>query len=382
MDCKSGPGALDEGAAWQDQLIGMGLPERRVGLWPLCDRLDMWQMHPKDLTATLFALVPPATEQYWNTMRLALLGLVCEPPTGPAPESSPDLLSRFDPRWLKDTYHGRAEMTQVDEIVRAKVLGTAAAQYGQLFRSLGTSLDAGRTLDDFDGLYAAVAGTRRPEEARAQAAAVVQMVVDLLASDHQQGRPPREVLLIADEYSAVSGSGGVGLVGLVERMRSLGGSVIACAQSWQGLGETDDERRRLVAACSGGRLLMRSTAAEDMAKLSGTQRRPEPSRHMNTRRGHLDEGQARMQDTFLVPPQRVREMRRGDLVVAAKGRATWGHVVAVPRRPQVSRVLTVAPDRDRPVVGDRIGPLELANDLDEQLEDLNAYLGRDGGERA
>jgi hypothetical protein len=68
------------------------------------------------------------------------------------------------------------------------------------------------------------------------------------------GAEPRAILLACDDYSAVSGR--VPLWQLYERGRSLGVGVQVSAQSWQGLGRDDDERRRIAATADGGIWLM------------------------------------------------------------------------------------------------------------------------------
>src|SRR5690606_40428550 len=50
------------------------------------------------------------------------------------------------------------------------------------------------------------------------------------------------------------------------------------------------------------------------------------------------EGAVRMQDAFVVPPQRLREFQPGDVVYAHGGRGYWGAVALVPpMRPAEAR---------------------------------------------
>src|SRR6266436_8007262 len=82
--------------------------------------------------------------------------------------------------------------------------------------------------------------------------------------------PARAMLLAADDYSAVSGR--VPLSNLYERGRSLGIGVQVSAQSWQGLGNSDDERYRIAATADGGIWLMRTPYPEPISQLAGTRR--------------------------------------------------------------------------------------------------------------
>jgi len=325
LDCKGGKEAPEAGAAFAHDMVSMGIDPRRVGVWPFDTRLDMWGMAPRDIQATLLAMVK-STHEHYDELRESLLHLVLDAPGARPIRSSLQLLSRFDEGWLRSAWAlYPTEMAMVDAVTSGKdpAVGDAVLKYGNLFRNLGRSLDAGRDLNDFDALYMAVAGTRRPKEARAQAAALIQLVTDLLH------RSDRKVIVFIDEYSAVSGDGGVGLIEVVERWRSLGGSVVVAAQSWEGLGDSDDERSRLVATCSGGRILMRTTDGEDLVERSGTVRRPEPSQHL-TNGKFGGEGAIRMQHTHVVPPQRLRAFQPGDVCYARSGAAEFGVTALVP----------------------------------------------------
>lgn len=341
VNCKGGPSTREEGEAWTRDMIGLGLDPARVGLWPDETRLNMWSMKAADQVATLHALVKSGHEHY-EDLRESLLHLVCEAPVG-APKSSVDFLSRINEPWLRGAWAGHpVEGEMISALYQGRNDGgrDGLLKYSNLFRHLGRSLDGGRHLGDLDALYAAIEGTRRPREAQAQASALMQLVRDLLSGEDAQ---KRDVLIWIDEYSAISDAGGSLLRQVVEQMRSLGASAGVIAQNWQGLGPDDHERERLVTACSGGRLLMRSTNSERLAELSGTTKRVESARH--TVKGKLgDEGSARLQDAWLVNPQRVRTMQPGDVVYAAGGRATWGSVVELPemRRPTTREALETA----------------------------------------
>ena len=78
------------------------------------------------------------------------------------------------------------------------------------------------------------------------------------------------MLLAADDYSACPGR--VPLSNLYERGRSLGIGVQVSAQSWQGLGATEDERYRIAATADGGIWVMSTPHPEPLAALAGTRR--------------------------------------------------------------------------------------------------------------
>ena len=375
-DCKGGPKSIEDGQRFCDEVIDAGLHPSRVGLWPTEDRLDIWGLPAADLHELLDGLIA-ASNAYYDELRELALHLVVGAPGG-TPTSSADFLRRFDPAWLRRAWAGHSvELSGLETLTNGhdEALPTAALRYMNLFRKLGRMLDAGRDLADFDAVYASVDGVRRPKEAQAQAAVIIRMVTELLTRpDHG-----RQVFLVVDEYSAVAGGGQMtSLVGLAERIRSLGGCLIASSQTWEGLGPDDDQRRRLVGACSGGRLLMRSPSPEDLAKLSGTVKVQEASRHISTDES-MSEGSERLQDTWLVNPDRVRRLGLGDLVHAVDGRAQWGHVVPVGRRAKqldagVGReALPPAPRYDR------VPLAKLEADVDAAIRQLTAKIG--GGDQ-
>jgi hypothetical protein len=101
--------------------------------------------------------------------------------------------------------------------------------------------------------------------AEAQAMAVTELIAHA-AADRQAER--RAILLAADDYSAVSRR--VPLSNLYERGRSLGLGVMVSAQSWQGLGQDEDERYRIAATADGGLWLLQTPYPEPFSKLAGT----------------------------------------------------------------------------------------------------------------
>src|SRR6201999_3713782 len=90
--------------------------------------------------------------------------------------------------------------------------------------------------------------------------------------------PPRTILLAADDYSAVSRR--VPLSNLYERGRSLGLGVQVSAQSWEGLGADEDERKRIASTADGGIWLLQPPAPEPLVPLAGTRRVLESGRKL------------------------------------------------------------------------------------------------------
>jgi hypothetical protein len=103
--------------------------------------------------------------------------------------------------------------------------------------------------------------------AEAQALALTELVAHAATAPNAE---PRTILLACDDYSAVSGR--VPLWSLYERGRSLGIGVQVSAQSWQGLGASEDERYRIAATADGGIWLLRTPYPQPVCELAGTRR--------------------------------------------------------------------------------------------------------------
>src|SRR5215469_8502719 len=110
-------------------------------------------------------------------------------------------------------------------------------------------------------------GTADVAVAESQARALVDLLAHYAAHGPGAGR---EILLAVDEFSAVSRR--LPIWQLYERARSLGLAVQVSAQSWQGLGASQDERRRIAASAEGGIWLLRTPEPEPVAAFAGTRR--------------------------------------------------------------------------------------------------------------
>ena len=131
---------------------------------------------------------------------------------------------------------------------------------------------------------------------------------------------PRAILLACDDYSAVSGK--VPLWQLYERGRSLGIGVQVSAQSWQGLGATDDERYRIAATADGGIWLMRTPYPEPISQLAGTRRVIETATKVVSNMWG-DEGSSRVQHAWTADPGIARRLATGQAGYIHRGGCTW-----------------------------------------------------------
>jgi hypothetical protein len=156
--------------------------------------------------------------------------------------------------------------------------------------------------------------------AEAQAMALTELVAQAATA---QDAKPRAILLACDDYSAVSGK--VPLWSLYERGRSLGIGVQVSAQSWQGLGATEDERYRIAATADGGIWLLRTPYPQPVCELGGTRRIIETATKVI---GGMwgDEGSSRVQHAWTVDPGITRALDVGQAGFIHGGGCTWVQV--------------------------------------------------------
>jgi hypothetical protein len=330
----------------------LGVRPDRIGVFPDDVSLGMWRnTSVDDLRSILSAMISGGstpttdTERYFHEIRETLIHLIVDAPARVdqvggvptpighnPPRSWLEFLSRFDVDRLSRLWGGKAGVSpwtgvmgvdmEIASTIDGKqpVMNSARAEFANLYRSLGSAFDGDKELTDFDVIYIVLEGVKTPDRARAQFGALGTMFEQL--ADTQHGRTS---LMVVDEFSAVS-DGKTRAVKWVERLRKAGIGSWWIAQSWQGLGHDDDNRAALVSAASGGSLLGRSTDPETLSKVYGTRPKFELSRKLIGGTASGDEGNVQAGDQFLIPPNRLRAMAKGDVVQVAGGRARWGRV--------------------------------------------------------
>ena len=253
LDCKGGRDARRKADRTRRLLYGAGA--RRVVVWPDEAALSLWDLPARDLAVLLYQMIETGTgaAAYYADILQAVLTLATTAPGGP-PLNATALLDRLDAKWLARAWSDGRHSAQAGWVhAAARHLPDIQLRCATLLDRLGPALDGPATLADADAWYFILEGTREPSVAEAQALALTELAAH--AATDQYGEP-RAMLLAADDYSAVSGR--VPLSNLYERGRSLGIGVQVSAQSWQGLGATEDERYRIAATADGGIWLLRT----------------------------------------------------------------------------------------------------------------------------
>lgn len=293
----------------------------RFALWP-DSKLNMWSLPPRDLAVLLHQLIDhgEGNAAYYADISQAAIRLAILAPQGP-PRSSAEFLDRLSAGWLERAY-AEARPSELTQVSAAKShLGDIAMRYMVLLDRLGDGLNGTGSLEDADVWYCILEGTAEPSVAEAQAMALTELVARTAVRPRG---PRRRILLAADDYSAVSKR--VPISNLYERGRSLGLGVQVSAQSWEGLGADDDERRRITSSADGGVFVLRTPSPENLISLAGTRRILESGRKLLGAGKTGDEGTSRVAHTWIVDPDRVRQFSTGQAAFISRGGATFIHV--------------------------------------------------------
>jgi hypothetical protein len=317
LDCKGGSDARQVADRLRRVLREAGVGS--VAIWPDEASLSLWQLPPRQLTTTLLDLIEHGTGSaaYYADVMEALVGLAVEAPCGP-PRSSRDLLDRLEPGWLAAAYADSG--TAADHAMlksSSRHLTDVALRFRTLFRRLGAGLDGTSSLGDADAWYCILEGTDQISDAEGQARALV----DLLANFAVRGEQRRDILLAVDEFSAVSRR--LPIWTLFERARSLGLAVQVSAQSWQGLGSTDDERHRIAASAEGGIWLLRTPHPEPLAALAGTREALDTTRTLARYPLWWHRGSSRVHEVPVVDRGIIRRLDVGQTAYIYRGGVTY-----------------------------------------------------------
>lgn len=295
-------------------------PEAVCALWP-AQPLDMWRGTPVQVVNRLIQ-VQDFTEPYYKAVAQTAVRLAVLAPDvdnrGPVRDST-SFMARLDPEFLSRAYEGRREMADVAPLVRnPQALDGVRLRYSGFFSALAGRLDYGFSFEDVDLAILTV-----PTLAQAEDAMAVARMVLTDFGHYCLTRKPRlgeDVTFLVDEFSAVTQAAPM-VIDLAERVRDVGGQVVVSAQSYEGLGRDDAERRRMRdALLPGGLIIHRLGDPDEVLKTAGTVRAVEQSWQLDEL-GQSGMGSAKMHHKMRVDPDEVRQARTGEAWVITKGRA-------------------------------------------------------------
>ena len=344
LDCK-GEVALQERFAATMRAAGAAT----IGQFPQRPMLG-WQGDSVALLNRLLAIVD-YTEPYYRDLTKMLLNLTLEAPGG-VPRSSQALLEGMVPSRLRQRYHGRPEVEEIDGL-RPKDTAAAYNRYRAFFKALGSGLDgtagsAGAwSFDTVDAGYIRLDGLSLKD----QTASLGRYLIEDFAHYAARRKPKHErVLLIVDEYPVIAFSGS-GTASLFEMVRFHGASILVTGQSYAGMGEGFDRilgaaETLILHRCGDpDRLLPRAGQRLNFKRRVGFSERGigRGAKEYATGAGYLA-----VDEELKIHPNEVKELPPGECFVIAGGRAQR---VLVKRAPLLAADQADAPSLDEPEPG-------------------------------
>lgn len=213
----------------------------RVAMFPR-DAYNGWTGDGPAILNRLMA-IEDYSEPYYRAVAKTVLSLAVNAPDGP-PRSSNDLLGRLKLSSLAELYQHengiRADALM--SLTEESVNGVQRRYFG-FFDSLGQRLDGAWSFDTVDAGYILLDGLALKEEARSLGRYVLEDFANYIA---KRKRAEEKVLLIVDEFSAIS-TGGADAANLFERVRSYGAGIMVTSQTNEGLGE---DAKKLIGAAA------------------------------------------------------------------------------------------------------------------------------------
>lgn len=299
----------------------MGRGGGNVGVYP-DEPATIWRGSARNVVQKVLAVweFDPRAE-FFEAVAETGLALAIDVPGAPPVTSSRQLIERLDIAVLERLHakHGTADSRSALKDLKAssKEWGFAgfAIRMRSLLRAVGTTLDGPWGFDDVDlAILTVPSGEKRKD-----ASAIMRVMLEDF-SQYATARkdPARPCLLIFDEFSALQG-GRRTAMDLVERLRSTNTAVMLGVQSFEGLGVIH-EARRLLNAASGGVMVFRTPAPEELVKLAGSITVPGLTHNLD-HFGLTDRGMVRGEKKFRVDPDTVREYVPGEATYIWGGRA-------------------------------------------------------------
>jgi len=308
----------------------------RVRVWD-DEPYDLWRGSPAEVTNKLLGTQRFATQGggiWYGDLAARAVQLAVEAPGGP-PRSSSEFLARLDAKTLRalwqraaDPASAEAALLDVDAFQDHELRG-ARLKFATFFHSLRGRFDGQWAWEDCDLAVCTV-----PAVAKRDADAVVRALIEdlryYLLDPRRKPREGKDVTAIVDEFSAVDGATEQ-TIDLAERARDVGGQCVLAAQSVQGLG-SEEQRARLLGACTGGLLVFRTPDPEPFLLHAGTVRVPEFSWQLDTW-GATGAAKTFMAERPLLDPNQVRRAPALHGWVLQAGRAVAFRVLVAPGEP-------------------------------------------------
>lgn len=231
-----------------------------------------------------------------------------------------DLVDRIDKKLLARTVSGDPRSADLLRLIPDRELFGVKARYDGIAWAVGDLLDGTWSYEDTRSAYVPVG---RPEN-RHQAAEVGAFLLEDLLHWAMARKPRhRRAVVIVDEFSKLSERPDAA-VDLVERARVSGVGVVLIGQTWASLGSDDTIRNRL-AGTVGTVIVHQLKQPDEAAALAGTKWVMERTEQTLVL-GHTGLGSQRAGNQYVVHPDEIRTLRRGEAFAIHRGQAIRGRM--------------------------------------------------------
>jgi hypothetical protein len=218
--------------------------------------------------------------------------------------------TRHQPKGLDELLAGMADPDlDVDNAVRKGTL----SRYRSFSAAVGERLSGDWAFEDARASYVLLDGVSLGDDTPRLARYLLEDFQHYAAA---RKAPARKALLIVDEFSALRVSNAAALL---EGLRSFGAGVVIAAQSVEGLHDDPNERARVLGAAT-TLIAHRLADPEPVAARAGTVKRAERS-HQLDRVGATGMGSLRIQETYRIDPNDLRNLAPGVAWITTAGRA-------------------------------------------------------------
>jgi hypothetical protein len=218
--------------------------------------------------------------------------------------------TRHQPKGLDELLAGLAD-TELD--VDNQIRKGTVSRYRSFSAAVGQQLSGTWAFEDTPASYLLLDGVAMGDDTPRLARYLLE---DFLHFASSRKNPDRKVLLIVDEFSALRVSNAATLL---ERLRSFGVGVVIASQSIEGLHDDPNERARLLGAAT-TLVAHRLADPEPVAARAGTIKRAERS-HQLDQVGATGMGSLRIQETYRIDPNDLRNLPPGTAWITTAGRA-------------------------------------------------------------
>jgi hypothetical protein len=296
------------------------IPNTRIHSFP-ASQYDGWRGNNNALYNKLMG-IQDFSEPYYKSITSKMLRLALNAPTG-TPRNSKEFLANLDLDTLRKAYKGHPEEKQLE--MEKRLAAGVNDRYWSFFASLEGKLDGDIAYEDADALYILVEGLALREEAKSLGRFLIEDFVNYVPT---RKAPGTMTLLLVDEISTLD----LNAEGFstFEKARSYGASIIASAQTYEGLGPY----RERISGSSHLILLHRCNDPDEIVQRAGRKQQINANWSVDAAGTATGQGSMSLRPQWRVDPDEVRQLPVGELFVLCQGSAQKALVAKQPISPE------------------------------------------------